>query len=341
MVMNKVVVDKKDDYRVLLTDTAPGDVPVIFSNDGLYINSHSIRVNHESTDHRVYRSFYNKIFFSGYSQSFPYKYSIRKSEFTLRILSLLHPRAQFNITRFYKKYSDAIIYRSSLSLASIRAPYKVGNSYFRKDIDKSSKYKEIDIDTLENELSRKHFSSYFSYRGHNRLYKLFDSEKYILFEKRFSSFWMLDIANCFDSIYTHSISWAIKNKEFIKNNIDYQNQFCNEFDQLIQRSNNNETNGIPIGAEVSRIFAEIIFQVIDCNVISTMEEVYGKLYDEDYVFYRYVDDYVVFSKSKELSSNVAKAISDNLSDYNLYINEGKLSAYERPFNTDKSNIITN
>lgn len=337
--MPKVRLNKKDIYRALLTETTPGDVPIIFSNDGLYINSHGYRLGHESTGHEIFKSFYEKIFFAGNSQSNPYKYSIKKGEFSLRGLSLIHPRAQFNFTNFYNNYSDAIIYLCSLSQATIRTPYKVCNSYYRKDIDKASKYKEIDIDTLENELFRKHASSFFSYRGYNRLYKLFDSNVYVLLEKKFSSFWMLDVANCFDSVYTHTISWAIKNKDYIKNNIQYRNQFCNEFDQLVQRSNNNETNGIPIGSEISRIFAEIIFQVIDCNIISALSDAYDYSFDKEYVFYRYVDDYVIFSESENISSRIAKTISDCLSEYNLYVNEGKLKKYVRPFNTEKSNVI--
>ncbi|MGV8837559.1 hypothetical protein, partial [Cellvibrio sp.] len=38
-------------------------------------------------------------------------------------------------------------------------------------------------------------------------------------------------------------------------------------------------------------------------------------------------------------SCVSKVITDCLSEYNLYINEGKLKKYKRPFNTEKSNII--
>jgi len=337
--MKRVRLDKKDSFRILLTDTAPGDSPIIFSNDGLYINSHSHQLGHNSTDNKIFKLFHEKLFRAGPSQSSPYKYSVRKSNFSLRTLSLIHPRAQFNFAEFYAKHSDAIIYLCSLSKASIRSPYKVSNSYYRSNSDKSSKYKEVDIDTLENELSRKHSSSYFSYRGHNRLYKLFDSNEYISLEKKFSSLWMLDVANCFDSIYTHTISWAIKNKEYVKSKTDYKNQFCDEFDRLMQRSNNNETNGIPIGSEVSRIFSEIIFQSIDCNIMKTISNTFGYKYDEDYIFRRYVDDYIVFSKSDEISSHVSKAISDGLADYNLYINEGKLKTYERPFTTEKSDII--
>jgi hypothetical protein len=338
--MNRIKLDKKDTYRVLLTDTSTDDVPIIFSNDGLYINRHSYSLGHASTKDIVVKSFFDKILLSGESQSSPYKYSIRKNNLSLRGLSLIHPRSQLNFAKFYEKYSDVIIYLCSISQASIRAPYKISNSYFSSDSNSSSKYKNIDIDTLENELSRKHAGSYFSYRGHNRLYKLFNSNEYTSLEKKYSSFWMIDIANCFDSIYTHSISWAIKNKEYVKKNVSYRNQFCNEFDQLIQRSNNNETNGIPIGAEVSRIFAEIIFQAIDISAIAEIYKIYGYTYGNQYSFHRYVDDYSVFSESEEISSHIAKAISDTLSNYNLYVNEGKLKKYTRPFNTEKSNIIT-
>lgn len=335
-----VKLDKKDFNRALLTDTSSGDVPIIFSNDGLYTNIHSHAQNHYSTENKIFDSFYNKILKSSGHQSSPYKYSIKKGQFTLRKISLIHPRAQVKFASFYAEYSNVLIYLCSLSPASIRAPYKVSNSYFAKDSDKASKYKEVDIDTLENELSRKHSSSYFSYKGHNRLYKLFDSIQYVSLEKRFSSFWMLDVSNCFDSIYTHSISWAVKNKEYIKNNIDYKNQFCNEFDQLMQRSNNNETNGIPIGSEISRIFSEVIFQVIDRNIIAYISEIHGYSFGKEYVFYRYVDDFVIFSKSENLSSHVAKAISDCLGEYNLYLNESKIKKYIRPFSTEKSNIIS-
>lgn len=40
---HNIKIDKKDFLRSLLTDTSPNDVPLIFSNDGLYINLNSIK----------------------------------------------------------------------------------------------------------------------------------------------------------------------------------------------------------------------------------------------------------------------------------------------------------
>ena len=61
----------------------------------------------------------------------------------------------------------------------------------------------------------------------------------------------------------------------------------------MQQMNYNETNGIIIYPEFSRIFAELILQRIDKNV---EKELYNKgyRYKEDYDIYRYVDDFSSF-----------------------------------------------
>lgn len=349
---NIVKIDKKDFFRAVLTDTAPSDVPIIFSNDGLYINHHKTQQLKNSSTFNIIKSLYLNIISpienttltteaatqSQKKQSHPLKYKIIKNNSSLRTLSLIHPRAQKNYTEFYKEYGDAIISLCSLSPFSIRAPQKVGGSFYSKNTTPLNQYKEINIDTLENELHRKHASSFFAYRGYDRIYKLYNSSTYLNLEKQFSSMWLLDIANCFQSIYTHTISWAIKNKDHIKKYVSFRSQFCQEFDTLIQRSNNNETNGIPVGAEVSRIFSEIILQDIDINVIEALKKIDLHV-GRDYTILRYVDDYVLFSKSDSTSELVFDTISDQLASYNLHISESKLRKYNRPFCTEKSQII--
>ena len=112
-------------------------------------------------------------------------------------------------------------------------------------------------------------------------------------EQKFHFMMNMDIASCFYHIYTHSIAWAIKGKECAKNNIDAIS-FETTFDKLMQRSNYNETNGILVGPEVSRIFAEIIFQRIDLNVLNILREKNLKL-GSDYEIRRYVDDHFIFA----------------------------------------------
>lgn len=337
-----IKLDKKDHLRALLTDTAPSDVPIIFSNDGFYINMQRVKMDDNNDLTQKIKLFTSKVISpdNRNSQSNPHKYKIIKNDVSLRTLSLLHPRAQNNIVNFYSEWSESITYLCSLSPISIRAPVKVGNSFYSKsNTSLNNKYKEISIDTLESELVNKHASSYFSYRGVKRIYEVFSQQRYIELEKQFPIMWLMDISNCFPSIYTHSISWSVKNKEYIKRHVKHSNQFCQTFDTLMQRCNNNETNGIPVGSEVSRIFAEIILQSIDLQVIDALENNHSLKLDIDYSILRYVDDYIIFSKNETSMEAVSSMISDTLSNYNLYINDNKLKKYLRPFCTEKSNTI--
>lgn len=356
MVMNKtnVKLDKKDHLRALLCDTAPSDTPIVFSNDGFYINSRKYedQGNPQSTYSPIF-SFYKNIInprlksnltdadkeTQKKKQSFPFKYSIIKDPYNLRHISLVHPRAQINYCEFYNNYSPAIILHTSKSTYSIRAPKKVANSFFLYEKEITAKYKSSDIETIQDELSSKYSSSYFSYSGFNRIHKFFDSKLYFELERKFTTMWMLDVSHCFNSIYTHSVSWALKSKEFIRNNIPNTNQYPQELDTLMQRSNNNETNGIPIGSEFSRVFAELIFQKIDQNIEKCLFDEYNLKNHNDYVILRYVDDYIVFSKSENIALTITNVVSQMLNEFNLHLNNQKLQKYQRPFCTKKTSII--
>ncbi|EGJ5954460.1 RNA-directed DNA polymerase, partial [Escherichia coli] len=241
---------------------------------------------------------------------------------------------------FYNQFGSVITALCQKSQFSIRAPVKIANSFYLKnETYKDVSYKSVNIETLEKEIWSKHASSYFAYKGYDRIFKLFESEDYIALEKKFNTMWSLDIANCFDSIYTHTISWAIKNKEFVKTNLNKGKQFSEELDKVIQRSNNNETNGIPIGAEFSRVFAELIFQSIDRNIIIKLKNVYGCTCKIHYEVLRYVDDYFIFAVNQDIAQHVYGVISDELAKYNLYLGDKKLSKIERPFLTSKSEMV--
>ena len=96
----------------------------------------------------------------------------------------------------------------------------------------------------------------------------------------------LDISNCFNSIYTHSTTWACTGKKEaklifsgkIKSNKAYDIGY--KIDELNRRMNGNQTNGILTGPFTSRICSELILSYID-----------GLLEEEDFKFTRYVDDY--------------------------------------------------
>lgn len=82
---------------------------------------------------------------------------------------------------------------------------------------------------------------------------------------KYSYLIIADIKNFYPSIYTHSISWAIHGKSYIRTNkrrID-PNLLGNRIDHLFQYSNDGKTNGIAIGPVVSDIISEIILAKVD------------------------------------------------------------------------------
>lgn len=229
-----------------------------------------------------------------------------------------------------------------MSNFSIRAPYKVASTVFHKNTwENISKFKRGGVATEHTDKSSKHSSSFFAYRGHDRLYKFYNSNDFLNLEKDYNFFLTLDVSKCFDSIYTHSIAWATKSKPTAKKNISITTTFGSVFDTLMQRANHNETNGILIGPEVSRIFSEIIFQRIDSNVELRLFDQDKKLINNrDYTIRRYVDDIFVFTRSESEANVIAEIYTEELNNYNLHVNKNKVILYTRPFFSTKSKVIS-
>lgn len=277
MKKNKIFIEKNNYHRVLLTDLLPYETPLIFSNDGFYKYINSRNELHTWILNTVMKSM---------KYTFPYSYKIKKSLNTYRTLSIIHPEQQKKFVDFYKKYDFLMISQCSKSTFTLRKPSKVVGQYY-----------ENDDEVLIEDDNIKVSSNYFHYTDYSHMYKFFDSYESHRLEKKFSYFMSLDISKCFYNIYTHSICWAVKSKDYAKANTP-ENSFENEFDKLMQNSNYNETNGILVGPEISRIFAEIIFQRIDLNIESKLSEI-GLKHKLDYDIKRYIDDYFIYVNEKE------------------------------------------
>ena len=148
---------------------------------------------------------------------------------------------------------------------------------------------------------------------------------------------LMDVSKCFDSIYSHSVSWAIKSAENSKDNTS-ASSFGNDFDKLMQAANYGETNGICIGPEISRIFAEIILQRVDSEIIREAKTE-GIILGRDFECKRYVDDYILFARNEEIQRKMVVIVSHCLSQFNLHLNDQKLQYFGRPFLTPKSHIV--
>lgn len=331
---------RKTDYeRVVLTETCPYEVPIIFENVGIY-RLLKISSGHTKVEHPTTKSLIDKIIIkdqAAYTVPLPYK--IRKDSESFRELSLLHPASQNEIVSFYKEFQYKIINLCGLSDFSIRSPKKIASKYYKKNnMQWVNEYKSDKMIDTANEMTYKHLTSYFSYHGYRRLYNFFDSYEFMRLERKFSVFWSLDVSKCFDSIYTESINWSNQEKDFSKNNSDVKNTFGSVFNRLMKTSNHNDSSGILIGPEVSRIFAEVIFQKIDSDIKKTLQAD-GLESGEHYEIRRYVDDIYVFSRSDHEALKVHEAVDKNIKKYKLSLNKSKTAKVRRPFVTKKTQTM--
>lgn len=343
--------------RVVFSDVLPYETPLIFSNRYFYrfLLKHKIRIE----DNQLFwnknisnEAFDSLVFLLGLKDAeqstgvlnikeqkikIPFSYKIAHKQDKFRELAIIHPLNQIQMVEFYEKYKYLILHFCTQSHFSLRHPDKVACYFYYKDrlheklLGKKVDSKEEYMNEYEN------LKSYFSYKKYSNIYKFYEDYRYQRAEKKYNKLLKFDIQDCFNSIYSHSILWATlggtnQGKNAWLNKL-YNDTFGNQFDDLMQKMNFAETNGIVIGPEFSRIFAEIILQRIDKDIESYMISK-KKYLKRDYECYRYVDDYFLFYNHTETKDEILEQFSLKLREYKLTISESKTKLFEKPFVTD-------
>ncbi len=116
-----------------------------------------------------------------------------------------------------------------------------------------------------------------------------------------------DIVDCYGSIYTHSIPWALHGMQNAKDNRDNHNLIGNKIDTMLQCMNYGQTNGIPQGSTIMDFIAEILLYYIDM-------ELYERCQQEGLKYYilRYRDDYRIFANEVGIAKKVLKFLGEIL-----------------------------
>ena len=238
---------------------------------------------------------------------------------------------------FYDKYKSLMLYYCGLDKYSLRYPNKVACCFFYRDkLHKSLIGRKTDsLELFFNEYEN--LRTFFSYKRYNNIYKFYEDYRYQRAEKKFTHLLKFDVQSCFDSIYTHSIAWATGGgKEIYKSHFDTDDHtFGSKWDRQMQLMNYNETNGIVIGPEFSRIFAEVILQHVDCFVGNSLQKD-NLFWERDYVCYRYVDDYFFFYNDDACRIKAMELFDEKLREFKLSVSSEKTHEYMRPFVTDIS-----
>lgn len=144
-------------------------------------------------------------------------------------------------------------------------------------------------------------------------------EKFLSLEKSFKAKYYVhaDIANCYPSIYSHCVPWALVGKVESKNNKNNHEEWYNKLDTKIRYMQRNETVGLPIGPDTSSIISELILSCVDKEL-------------EKYNYFRYIDDYKCYCSSKDEAENFLKNLSKELEKFNLRLNQKKTEIIELP-----------
>ncbi|WP_294141912.1 RNA-directed DNA polymerase [uncultured Sanguibacteroides sp.] len=132
-----------------------------------------------------------------------------------------------------------------------------------------------------------------------------------------------DITNCYCSIYTHSVSWALHGMDYAKEHREEKN-LGKLIDNYIMGMQYGQTNGIPQGSILFDFIAEIVLGYSDLLLFKELQ----KKGITDYKILRYRDDYRIFSNNKEEIEKITMTLQITLAKLNFQLNSIKTKLSE-------------
>jgi hypothetical protein len=128
-----------------------------------------------------------------------------------------------------------------------------------------------------------------------------------------------DISNCYPTIYSHSVPWALVGFSAAKAGKNDKNEWFNQLDKNVRQLKRNETQGIAIGPATSNIISEIILARVD-----------EKLVKKQFSFIRFIDDYTAYCSTEEEGQDFIRVLQNELQEYKLLLNIKKTEILELP-----------
>jgi hypothetical protein len=130
-----------------------------------------------------------------------------------------------------------------------------------------------------------------------------------------------DITDCYGSIYTHSIAWALHGKETAKKKRSDKSLIGNRIDGCIQDMQHGQTNGIPQGSVLLDFIAEIVLGYADLELSKRLNAPDIK----NFKILRYRDDYRILVNDTEVGEQILKFLTEVLIELGLKLNAAKTS----------------
>lgn len=144
-------------------------------------------------------------------------------------------------------------------------------------------------------------------------------QKSIRLSLKFEYLMDVDMADCYGSIYTHSIPWALHTKTEAKSKRHDNRLVGNQIDEDIKRMRNGQTNGIPQGSVLMDFIAEMVLGYAD----ELLSEKLNQKKLTDFRVLRYRDDYRIFTNNPADGEKIIKLLSESAIELGLKLNPAK------------------
>ena len=136
-----------------------------------------------------------------------------------------------------------------------------------------------------------------------------------------------DLVDCYSSLYTHTIAWAIHGKEESKPKPGKRPDpklLGNVIDKLMRYMHQNQTNGIPQGSVLSNTIAEIVLRYLDYCLVCKLKS-RGLSNPEEIRILRYRDDYRMFVEDNRAAHTALQALTETARELGFKLNSAKTS----------------
>ena len=134
--------------------------------------------------------------------------------------------------------------------------------------------------------------------------------------------WQTDITDCYGSLYTHSIAWAMHGKRNAKRSRRDLKMLGNAIDACMQDMKEGQTNGVPQGS----LLVDLVVELVLCYADRKIGRKAKKAKIKDYRILRYRDDYRIFVNNPLQGEQLVKIISEVMYSLGLKLNAGKTTS---------------
>ncbi|MCH4013391.1 MAG: RNA-directed DNA polymerase [Solobacterium sp.] len=335
-IQNKELNIKRNSLDYIITDILPVELSDRFTYIYFYdfLNSKSKILNKEIESIKSAKNENKELFRNSKWSSMPLKYTISKDGTSEREMSLLQPIAALILYVFITLYQkEMLTLLNKNAVFSIRYQKKNNNLYYKKRNKTTVEYfsKKFNENGLEmNDVeSIEKSGMYFSVGPYSSLTSFYKSDKWFLMASKYKFFIHTDYKDCFGSIYTHDYDWIL-GKDVNDTKKFSNSSMYRTIDRILMEINNKTSNGIVVGPEASRMFAELLLQYIDMEVYNNLLN-HKILRDTNYNIYRYVDDLYIFADSDVTAHLIYKTYADVARKYLLNLNDKKYYEHMIPF----------